>query len=84
MVGLGEVFETARRIDAPGHRVLRLEPELDLKERAEAAEEQAGADEEDAGERDFGDDEGIAHSGRGTTGRALMRGVPEAVTGVAP
>ena len=39
-----------------------LEAEVDVEDAEEAAQEQAGADEEDAGEGDFGDDEGGAEA----------------------
>ena len=34
LVGLRQAVELPRRVHAPGHRVLRLEPELDVEERA--------------------------------------------------
>ena len=41
-----------------------LEAEVDVEDAEEAAQEQAGADEEDAGEGDLRDDESGAEAGR--------------------
>ena len=75
LVGVGEAVEGARRIDPPGHGVLRLEAEIDLEQRAEAAEQQARADEQHAGERDLDDDERVARERGRSSGAALLRGV---------
>ncbi len=53
---------------------MRREAEIHLENRVEAAEEEAGADEEDAGERYFGNDKGVARDGGGPAGGALVRG----------
>ena len=55
--------------------MLRLEAQIDLQQGAEAAKEEASADEEDAGERDLGDDQGVARGHRGTPRAALVGGV---------
>ena len=53
----------AVRIDADRRRPRRLEAHVDVEHAHEAADQQAGADEQHAGERDLGDDERVAHPG---------------------
>ena len=62
------LVEGPRRVDAPRHRVLRLEPEIDLQQRAEAAEQQSRADQQHARERDLDDHQRVAGERRRATG----------------
>ncbi len=60
--GGGGSTETAWDVEEHGGGAGGLEAEIDVEDAEEAAEEQAGADEEDAGEGDLGDDEGGAEA----------------------
>jgi hypothetical protein len=67
--------------DLEGGDVGGLEAEIDIEQADEAAREEAGADEQDARQRDFGDDEGGAEalvpSAVGHTGAAILEDVLE-------
>ena len=54
---LGIIAAAVVEVDFDGGGVGGLEAEVDVEDAQEAAQEQAGADEQDAGECDFGDDE---------------------------
>ena len=73
-------FEGSRRIDTPGHRVLRLEPEIHLQQGREAAEQKARAHEEDTRQRDLGDDERVAGDDGAPARAALVRGLLGSMT----
>ena len=59
-----------RQADAEGECVARIHSEIGILDRHEAAEHQAGADQERERERDFGDDEDVAHALRFSAGCA--------------
>ncbi len=80
---LGVRGEPARVVEAPGHRVLRLEAELHLQQAVEAAEEQARADQQHAGQGHLGHDERVARGGRRARGAALVGGARERLAAVA-
>jgi hypothetical protein len=48
--------------DAGGEQSLRVEPGVDARDAGQAAQQQAGADEQDGGERDLGDDQALAQA----------------------
>ena len=72
---LGGVLRVGQR-DAHGQRVPCEESWRDCDQAGEAANEEAGAHEEDQRQRDFGHSEHTANESS-ATGRTGMRGVPE-------
>ena len=58
-------------IEAEGEDVVWVEAEVHVEELGEAAKGESGADQEDGGEGDFGDDEGLAKVVVGSGGLVL-------------
>jgi hypothetical protein len=51
-----------RQTDPESERVFRIDPDVVILNRKEAAQHQPGADKEGKGERHFGDDEAVANT----------------------
>jgi CRISPR-associated endonuclease Cas1 len=60
---LGEIHDAETGVDAQRGRALGLESEVHVEDAEEAPNQQAGANEQNAGEGEFGNDEPVAHPG---------------------